>query len=269
MCALIEHGGGRRVKFQLLPSTFEEDGSPSARQHLACLVVNDRVAIDAGSLAMAATDLQRRTIRDIVLTHAHLDHIAGLPLFIDDLFATLTSPLRIYALAEVIEILERDVFNWSVFPRFSELTNAGSPIVEYHTIRLGEAFKVAELTLTPTGADHKVPSSGFMVSDGTSQVGITGDSATLGNLRESVSGLSNLNAVLVECAFPNEFAELAGISHHMTPATLARELTELRPTCPVFVINIKPSYRDAVVSQLLELRIPGLELMTVGKVYYW
>ena len=37
---------------------------------------------------MAASSVQQSAIRDVVLTHAHLDHIAGLPLFIDDLFST-------------------------------------------------------------------------------------------------------------------------------------------------------------------------------------
>ncbi|MCA1591022.1 MAG: MBL fold metallo-hydrolase, partial [Acidobacteria bacterium] len=99
------------MKLQLLPSSFDENGSASCRQHLTCFVIDDCVAIDAGSLAMAASEKQRRQIRDIVLTHAHLDHIAGLALFLDDLFATLDRPICVYATAEVIEVLERDVFN--------------------------------------------------------------------------------------------------------------------------------------------------------------
>src|SRR5512144_2387695 len=122
------------MKFPLLPSSFEDDGSPSARQHLACLVVNDLVAVDAGSLAMAANDEIRRQLRDVVLTHAHLDHIAGLPLYIDDLFASLDKPIKVHALKEVIEILERDVFNWSVFPRFSELHSAAGPPLVYDPV---------------------------------------------------------------------------------------------------------------------------------------
>jgi hypothetical protein len=47
------------MKLQLLPSTFDENGCASARQHLACFVVDDCVAIDAGSLAMAASPAQK------------------------------------------------------------------------------------------------------------------------------------------------------------------------------------------------------------------
>jgi len=111
------------VKLKLLPSSFEPDGAASQRQHLTCFLINGKVAVDAGSLAMAVTDEERASVRDIVITHAHLDHIAGLPLFLDDQFSELTEPVRIHATAEVVRVLERDVFNWSVYPRFSELEN--------------------------------------------------------------------------------------------------------------------------------------------------
>src|SRR6188768_1006550 len=118
------------MKIQLLPSSIDEDGRASLRQHLLSIVVDDRVAVDAGCLAFSCSDKQRSAIRDIILTHTHLDHIAGLPLYIDDLFATLTEPVRVHATGEMIEILERDIFNWSIYPRFSELRNDYGPVVE-------------------------------------------------------------------------------------------------------------------------------------------
>ena len=165
------------MKLQLLPSTFNENGSASPCQHLTCFVIDDTVAFDAGSLAMASSPKQKRQIRDIVISHAHLDHIAGLPLFIDDLFATLTEPVRIYAAVEVIEVLERDIFNWSVYPRFSELRNDDKPVLEYHPIMGGSLFRVGHLSAKPVGVNHKVPSSGFVVSDGTVTIALTGDTA--------------------------------------------------------------------------------------------
>src|SRR6186997_1408628 len=100
------------MKIQMLPSTIDENGKASDRQHLLRIIVDDRVAIDAGCLALSCSDLQRSQVRDIVLTHTHLDHIAGLPLYIDDLFASLKEPIRVHATAEMIEGLERDIFNW-------------------------------------------------------------------------------------------------------------------------------------------------------------
>src|SRR5213080_3623864 len=125
------------MRIQILPSTIDENGRASKRQHLMSLVIDDRVAIDAGSLAFSCTDLQRSQIRDILLTHTHLDHIAGLPLFIDDLFSKLTEPVRVHATREMIDILERDLFNWSIYPRFSELSNDFGPVIEYREIGSG------------------------------------------------------------------------------------------------------------------------------------
>src|SRR3954464_13064962 len=119
------------MKVQLLPSTIDENGRASARQHLLTLVVDDRVAIDAGCLAFSCTDIQRQQVRDIVLTHTHLDHIAGLPLFIDDLFASTTEPIIIHGTAEMIETLESHVFNWSIYSRFSDLQNSHGDVVRY------------------------------------------------------------------------------------------------------------------------------------------
>jgi len=257
------------MKFQLLPSSFEEDGSPSARQHLACLVVDDRVAIDAGSLAMAATDDIRRELRDVVLTHAHLDHIAGLPLYVDDLFASLDKPITVHALDDVIEVLERDVFNWSVFPKFSELKTPAGPAICYDRVEYGKRFKISSLNFQLFRADHKVPSAGVTVSDGKSTVAVSGDTASLAGLQAAIAGVGNVRSILVECAFPNDLTEIARNSHHMTPAVLADELSKLKRDCPVFVINIKPRYRDQVVNQLAELKIVNLEVMSVGKTYFW
>ena len=257
------------MKFQLLPSSFEDDGSPSARQHLACLVVNDLVAVDAGSLAMAANDEIRRQLRDVVLTHAHLDHIAGLPLYIDDLFASLDKPIKVHALKEVIEILERDVFNWSVFPRFSELHSAAGPPLVYDPVEFNDEFSVSSLRFKLFPADHKVPSAGVTVQEGEATVAITGDTATLSGLATAVSDVRGLNAILVECAFPDELAEIAKNSHHMTPALLADQLRRLEAPCPVYVINIKPRYRDQVVQQLDRLNLANVEVMSIGKPYFW
>jgi cAMP phosphodiesterase len=258
------------VKLQLLPSTFEEDGTASAGQHLTCFVIDDSVAFDAGSLAMASSSLQKQQVRDIIISHAHLDHVAGLPLFIDDLFATLAEPIRIHASAEVIEILERDIFNWDVYPRFSELSNMGSPVLEYRTIDAGSRFEVGHLSIVPVGVNHKVPSSGFIVSDGAATIALTGDTAATEHFWTTVNSEREVSAVLIECAFPNELADLAEISHHLTPAGLQIELSKLnRDDCPVYVINIKPAYRDTTINQISALNIPNLSILDVGRIYEW
>jgi len=256
------------MKIRLLPSTFGSDGSASQRQHYSCIVINGCVAIDAGSLASGVTDDERAKIRDVILTHAHLDHIAGLPLFIDDLFPTLTDAVRIHALPEVIEALESDIFNWRIYPRFSEIENQYGKVIAYQNITHGKSFSVCGLLITPLTVNHKVPSCGFVISDESSTIAITGDTAEMDQFWSEIAKLERLNAVLIECAFPDEFDRLASVAHHLTPSRLASELAKKRPRgVPVWVINIKPMYREKVISQLNALAIEGLGILEVGSEY--
>lgn len=255
------------MRVQLLPSTINEDGTASARQHLLTMVIDDRVAIDAGCLAMACSDMQRSSIRDILLTHTHLDHIAGLPLFIDDLFASLTEPIRIHATAEMIETLERDIFNWSIYPRFSELLNDNGPVVAYHEFTTSEGFDVAHLAIEAVPVNHQVCANGYIVSDGTAAIAVSGDTAETDEFWAACNAAENLMAVFVECAFPDELEGLASVSHHLTPTRLRNELTKLRGDVPIHVINIKPMYRELVVSQLETLAIRNLKVLDIGRVY--
>ena len=256
------------MKIQLLPSTIDENGRASARQHLLTIVVDDVVALDAGCLAFSCSDLQRQQVRDIVLSHTHLDHIAGLPLFIDDLFATTTQPITIHATREMIETLEQHIFNWSIYPRFSELQNSHGDVVRYRAIETGSRFDVKHLSIQSVAVNHKVTASGYIVSDGSVAFAVTGDTAETDEFWRVCANRTDLKAVLVECAFPDELASLAAASYHLTPTKLASELAKLgKRDYPVYVINIKPMYREEVISEIVAAGLVGVEVLEVGAVY--
>lgn len=229
-------------------------------------MIDGFVALDAGSLANAVTPEERSQVRDVVLTHAHLDHIAGLPLFIDDMFPVLREPVRVHATREVIGVLEKHVFNWSVYPRFSELTNSYGKVIAYREIEHEREFEIGHLRFISVAVNHRVPSSGFVVRDETSTIAITGDTAEMDRFWDVVNSLEKLDALLIECAFPNEFDELSTIAHHLTPAKLKRELEKLKHSeCACYVINLKPAYREAVCDELAALNNPRLKVLEVGR----
>jgi cAMP phosphodiesterase len=230
-------------------------------------VINDTVAIDAGSLAMACTENQRAGIRDIVLSHAHLDHIAGLPLFIDDLYSVLAEPVRVHASQEVIDVLERDIFNWSVYPRFSELENDFGPVMAYRPFKDGADFSIKGLTIKPLAVNHQVPASGFIISDSNSTIAMSGDTSAMDQFWPSINTVVDLKALLIECAFPNDLQGLAEISHHLTPRSLAAELEKFERDCPIHIINIKPAFRDTIIEQIYDLKIANIVIFEVGRIY--
>lgn len=252
----------------MLPTTIDSTGRATLQQHLCCLVIDDSVAIDAGSLATAASDAQKQQIRNVVLTHAHLDHVAGLPLFIDDLFATLEEPVTVYAAQKVIDALEAHIFNWVIYPRFRELTNQNGDVMRYAAFEKEMEMRVAHLKFKAVEVNHKVPSVGYIFSDGKSKLAMSGDTAEMDEFWETLNKEENLDALLIECAFPDELDDVAQSSHHLTPVKLQRELGKLKhKDCPIYAINLKPMYREKIVEELNALKINNLRVLEVGKVY--
>ena len=258
------------MRIQLLPSTFDGQGRATAEQRLTCFLIDDSVAIDAGSIAIALTSVQRENIRDIIITHPHMDHIASLPIFIDDLYPTLKEPVKVYGTPEVIDLLERDVFNWNVYPRFSELTNDYGPVMEYVPIPIGTEFKVAHLTVTAVPVNHIVPTVGLIVSDDQSTVAFSSDTAETEDFWKLVNLAPRLNALLIEASFPNSMSKLANVSRHFTPASLQQELKKLNHNgIDILTVHIKPAYREKVIAELNALSIPNLGVMEPGRTYSW
>jgi len=233
-------------------------------------LIDSRVAVDAGSIAIALTPQERLEVRDIIVTHPHMDHIASLPIFIDDLYATLKEPMRVHATPEVIELLERDVFNWNVYPRFSELQNDYGPVMKYVPIPFGQSFRVAHLTVEAIPVNHIVPTIGLIVSDGQTSVAFSSDTAETDDFWNAVNGRKHLDALLIEASFPNEMSKLAEVSRHFTPASLGKELTKLNHNgMDILTVHLKPTYRDKIIAQLSDLKIPKLSVMEPGKTYTW
>jgi len=258
------------VRIQLLPSTFDAHGVANLEQRLTCFLIDDCVAVDAGSIAIALTNEQRSKVKDIIVTHPHMDHVASLPIFIDDLYPSLQQPMRVYATQEVIQLLERDVFNWNVYPRFSDLKNDYGPVMEYVPIPIGKPFKVAHLSVVAVPVNHIVPTVGLVISDGQKSVAFSSDTAETEQFWKILNEMKDLDALLIEASFPNRMAKLAEVSRHFTPASLGQELKKLTHNgMDIMAVHLKATYRDEIIEQLNALNIPKLKAMEPGRVYEW
>ena len=258
------------MKIQLIPSTIDGDGRATSEQRLTSYVIDDRVAVDGGSLALGLTERQRQQVRDVIITHPHMDHVATLPIFIDDLFALLREPVRVHTTQEIADLLERDVFNWTVYPRFSGLRNEFGPVMQYVTFRPGEEFEVAHLKVQAVPVNHIVPTVGLVATDGRTTIAFSSDTTTTDEFWRVVNETPEVSAVLIEAAFPNALRKLADVSGHLTPEGLAAELAKVtHKDLDVLAVHLKPTYRAALVEELKALGIPRLSVMEAGRRYEW
>lgn len=239
-------------------------------QRLTCFLIDERVTVDAGSIGLALTEEQRRTVRDVIVTHPHMDHIASLPIFVDDLFAELEEPVRIHGTPEVIAMLERDVFNDSVYPRFAELRNDYGPVMKYVPFTTGEPFSVSHLKVLAVKVNHIVPTVGLLISDERSTVLFSSDTAETDELWKVANNAPHLDALFIEASFPNSMGDLAKVSKHLTPQTMALELGKLNHNgLDILAVHVKPAYRAKVIEEIAALGIEKLSVMETGRVYEW
>ncbi len=142
--------------------------------------------------------------------------------------------------------------------------------MQYQPFDVGDEFSVKHLRLKAVSVNHKVSTVGFIVSDGATKFAISGDTSEMDGFWQIVNAEKNLSALLLECAFPDELEELAVASHHLTPKILRKELEKFqREACAIYIINIKPMYRDEVVRQIEALEIENLQIFEVGQIYQW
>ena len=256
------------LKVRLLPSSTALDPQ---RQFLTTFLVDDSVAIDAGSLAFALTAEEMHRIRHILITHAHVDHTASLPIFISEVFPALTAPVIVHATARVIDALRRFVFNGDMWPDFAQipLLNGRGPALEFSPLEPGTPVTIGNLQVTPIRVNHLVPTVGFVVEGQQAGFAITSDTYVTDEIWDAVSRSERIKAIFVDVSYPNEMEDLAAASRHFTPRSLSSDLRKLARDVPVCVVHIKPAYREAVLRQLAELRDLRISVVEIGRNYEW
>lgn len=208
--------------------------------------------IDAGTGLGELSLAEMSLIDHIFVTHSHLDHIACLPLLIDSAGFMRNRPLVIHATAETLRILQQHVFNWAIWPDFSEIPNLRQPLMQYEEIRLGESVEIGGRKLTPLPANHVVPAVGFQIDSGAASLVFSGDTFTCDALWEAVNRISNLRYLIVETAFCDADRELAALSKHLCPSLLAEELEKLSLQPEIFITHLKPGEVELTMREISE-----------------
>ncbi len=152
------------MRVKLLRSSTGED---LQLQALTTSLVNDCIAIDGGSIGLALLPQEMQAIRDIVVTHAHSDHTASLPIFIAETFTESDAPVVVYALPEVVSALRNFIFNDQIWPNFEKipLRSGRGPALEFRTITPREPFEINGVSVTAVRVNHVVPTVGLKLQD--------------------------------------------------------------------------------------------------------
>jgi ribonuclease BN (tRNA processing enzyme) len=252
------------MKVQLLGSSVR---NPAGHQYVSSFIINKTVAIDAGSVGFHGTPQEQETIRHIFLTHSHCDHIASLPIFVENVWTPSQDCPQVYGSPETLDSVQRYVFNDIVWPDFVGLSKSMPPFLQLCALRPEEQVQVGGLRILPVPVDHLVPTFGYVIADNRSAVIIAGDTGPTTRLWEVAHQTPGLRAVFLEACFPNSLKRLAETSCHLTPEMFGGEVAKMPAGIKVVAMHIKVRYREEVIRELNALRLPNLEIGVCEKEY--
>lgn len=227
-----------------------------------CFLVDDVLALDAGALTGTLSLEQLERVDHVVVGHSHFDHVKDLPLLADLVVGRRDKPVTIYASVECSRALRENMFNGALWPDFTRIPSARKPTLRIKAFRAGSTFKAGPYTVQSVPVSHPVESCGFIVSNGTSALAMSGDTGPTDKLWVALNKAKNLKLVLLETSFPNELQALADVSGHLTPRTLERELAKFkgRKGAQVLLYHLKPAFVSQLKREVAQLPVQVLEL---------
>jgi ribonuclease BN (tRNA processing enzyme) len=174
------------------------------------MLIDNDVLIDAGTGIGDLTLDDLDSIRHVFLTHAHLDHIAGLPMLVDRIFdVNFDVPLTVYAREETLRALQDHLFNGVIWPDFSRLPSAENPMLRYRVCSPGDTVTIDDRDFYAVDVMHSVPSLGYTVQNSGGAFAVSGDTKTNETLWPVLNACDDLRVLVIEVSFPDEMERLA------------------------------------------------------------
>ena len=216
------------------------------------MLVDHDILIDAGTGLADLSLAELAMIDHVFLTHSHLDHIAALPLMIDSIADMRDKPVIVHATDATLAIIQNHIFNWAIWPDFSEISIRKEAVMQYKAIRVGQKLRFGERTITAVPAEHTVPAVGYHLDSGANSLVFTGDTTTNDVFWPAVNKITNLRYLIIETAFSNQEERLAVMSKHLCPRMLGDELLKLGREAKIYISHLKPGQIELIMGEIEE-----------------
>jgi ribonuclease BN (tRNA processing enzyme) len=225
-------------------------GGESDVCRMTCLLIEDAVALDAGSLTKALTVERQQQVQSIILSHSHMDHTTCLPFFIENVYA-----------------VRKHLFNNDVWPDFTRIPNHLLPALRFHELADEVPVEINGVRFTPIPVNHLVPTYGYLIEKGDSALLWSSDTGPTKRLWEIANQTKNLAQTWLEVSFDNSLQSIADLSKHLTPQTMAAELHQLKQRMPVLLHHLKPTCISRIEDNVRALGNPDVDFLEQGRTY--
>ena len=214
------------------------------------MLIDDDVLIDAGTGVGDLSVPELTKIDHIFVTHSHMDHVTSIPFLVDTVGWMRDKPVTLYATRETLAILHEHLFNWKLWPDFSQIPDPSRPMLRYQAIEIGTPVRLGNRKITALPANHVVPAVGYQIDSGAASLVFSGDTTTNDALWEHVNRIANLRYLVIETALSDRERETAIASKHLCPSLLADELAKLTLSPDVYITHLKPREAELIMEEI-------------------
>jgi len=214
------------------------------------MLLDHDTLIDAGTGVGDLSINELAQIDHVFVTHSHMDHLTSIPFIADTVGWMRDKPITLHATRETLDILKHHLFNWKLWPDFTQIPSAKNPVLRYETIAVGNAVALNGRKIIPLPANHVVPAVGYQLDSGRASLVFTGDTTSNDALWSTVNRIGNLKYLIIETALSERERDLALTSKHLCPSLLAQELAKLKLSPEIYISHLKPRESELIMQQI-------------------
>lgn len=226
-------------------------GGIGAGLRTTSMLLDENILIDAGT-GVGDLSLEEMTrIDHVFLTHSHLDHVTSLPFLLDTVGTMRDRPVTVHALPETIAALREHLFNWKLWPDFTQIPKPESPFLRFESISTGETVELSGRKITALPARHVVPAVGYLLDSGEASLAFSGDTIDCAEFWDALNQVGNLRYLIIETSFADEDNGIAHASRHYYPSLLAEQLSRLQKQAEIYITHLGPGDQPRIMAEIL------------------
>ena len=239
--------------------------SESANTGLVSFLIDDVLALDAGSLTSGLSLSEQNRVSSILLTHYHYDHIRDVAAIALNASYHLKT-IKVYSLVVTLDALESYIVNGVIYPKFTEGPTPEKPSLKFFPVEPNRVQSIDGYQVVAVPANHTIPTVGYQITsrDGKSLL-YSGD--TTKGCAAYWRELSP-QILFTEVTLPNRFEKYAAESGHLSPNLLKQELTEFGKMKgglpPVILVHMSPQLESEIKKEIDEIAMELETPITLG-----